>query len=569
MDGSYVRGVTEPGLLPITIGQALDDAASRWPDGDAVICPAQSIRLSWRDLQARAEDVAAGLLSQGLKPGDRVGIWSLNRAEWVITQFATAKAGLILVTVNPSYRLAELEFVLNKVGCAAIVISPAFKASDYPGMIAALAPELPACPPGALAAARLPALRLVVQMGDAPMPGALSFSALEAAGRAAGPASLGAMAPLLSPADAVNIQFTSGTTGTPKGVTLSHENILNNGYFIGRGMALTAADRICIPVPLYHCFGMVLGSLACVTHGATMVFPGEGFDPLATLQAAADERCTAIYGVPTMFIAELDHPRFDEFDLAHLRTGIMAGSPAPIEIMRKVVNRMHIRDITIAYGMTETSPVSFQTGADDPLELRVSTVGRIHPHLEVKLIDSAGQIVQRGTPGELCTRGYAVMIGYWDEPAQTAAVKDAEGWMHSGDLATIDGDGYCKIVGRIKDMVIRGGENLYPREIEEFLYQHPKIQDVQVFGVPDPFYGEELCAWVILRPGEAMTADELRDFCRGQISHQKLPRHVRFPAEFPITVTGKIQKFKMREAMIAELAMAPQDDHGQAHVAGG
>jgi fatty-acyl-CoA synthase len=553
MTESYVRGLAQPPLLDMTIGQAFDKTSDTWPEQDAVICPAQSVRLSWSALRARVEDLAAGFLALGLAPGDRVGIWSLNRVEWVLTQFAAAKAGLILVTVNPSYRLTELEYALNKVSCAALVIAPPFKSSNYPEMIATLAPELATATPGALHAARLPNLRLLVQMGEAILPGALSFNALEMTGREAGRARLHAIAATLTPDAAVNIQFTSGTTGAPKGVTLSHRNILNNGYFVGRGMALTPTDRICIPVPLYHCFGMVMGNLACVTHGAAMIYPGEGFDPLTTLQVAADERCTALYGVPTMFIAELDHPRFAEFDLSHLRTGIMAGSICPIEVMRKVVDKMHIRDITICYGMTETSPVSFQSALDDPLERLVSTVGRIHPHLEVKLIDAEGNTVARNTPGELCTRGYSVMLGYWDEPEQTAKAKDSDGWMHTGDLATLDDEGYCNIVGRIKDMVIRGGENLYPREIEDYLYRHPKIQEVQVFGVPDKLYGEELCAWVILRQGEEMTAEELRDFCRGQIAHQKLPRYVRFVQELPITVTGKIQKFKMREAMIAEL----------------
>jgi fatty-acyl-CoA synthase len=553
MTGSYVRGVAEPPLLETTIGEAFDAACAQWAEQEAVVCPAQSVRLSWAALRERVEDVAAGLLAMGLEPGARVGIWSLNRVEWVITQFAAAKAGLILVTVNPAYRLTELEYALNKVGCAALVIAPPFKTSNYPEMIATLAPELAQAKVGALHAARLPHLRLLVQMGEAVMPGAMSFDALEMTGREAGRARLHAVSAGLKAADAVNIQFTSGTTGAPKGVTLSHRNILNNGYFVGRAMELTEQDRICIPVPLYHCFGMVMGNLACVTHGAAMIYPGEGFDPLATLRVAAEERCTALYGVPTMFIAELDHPRFAEFDLHHLRTGIMAGATCPIEVMRKVVDRMHIRDITICYGMTETSPVSFQSSTDDPLERRVSTVGRVHPHLEVKLVDAMGATVPHGVPGELCTRGYSVMLGYWDEPEQTAKAKDAEGWMHTGDLATLDEEGYGNIVGRIKDMVIRGGENLYPREIEEYLYRHPKVQDVQVFGVPDPLYGEELCAWVIVREGQEMTAEELLEFCRGQISHHKLPRYIRFVTELPITVTGKVQKFKMREAMIREL----------------
>lgn len=562
MKDSHVRGGNEPPLLEMTIGQALDAAALNWPDKEALVCPAQAVRLTWRALRDRVEHVAAGLLAQGLEPGDRVGIWSLNRAEWTLTQFAAAKAGLILVTVNPAYRLAELEYALNKAGIKALVISPPFKSSDYPGMVVALAPELADCAPGRLEAARLPHLRLVVQMGEEILPGAMSFAALENAGREAGHGRLTAIAPTLKPRDAINIQFTSGTTGAPKGVTLSHHNILNNGYLVGRGMALTPKDRICIPVPLYHCFGMVMGNLACVTHGSAMVFPGEGFDPLATLQACADERCTALYGVPTMFIAELDHPRFAEFDFSHMRTGIMAGSPCPIEVMRKVISQMHARDMTICYGMTETSPVSFQTGLDDSLERRVSTVGRVHPHLEVKIVDAEGRIVPCGSSGELCTRGYSVMTGYWDDAEQTAKAVDAEGWMHTGDLATLDEEGFCQIVGRIKDMVIRGGENLYPREIEEYLYRHPKIQDVQVFGVPDELYGEELCAWIILREGMAMDDEELRAFCRGQIAHHKIPRYVRFVEDMPKTVTGKIQKFKMRQAMLRE--MRPPEDGGEA-----
>ena len=553
---SYVRGPASPPLLEKTIGAALDEAALQWPDADALVCPQQGVRLSWAELRRRAEDFASGLLAAGLEAGDRIGVWSLNRSEWTITQFAAAKAGLILVTINPAYRLAELEFALNKVGCAALVLSPPFKTSDYPGMIRTLAPELDMAEPGSLRSERLPFLRLVIQMGDRATSGAASFSAVEAVGRAIGHDRLGAVEAALTPDDPVNIQFTSGTTGNPKGVTLSHRNILNNGYFTGRGMALTSDDRICISPPLYHCFGMVMGNLASVTHGATMVYPGEGFDPLATLKTVEAERCTALYGVPTMFIAELDLPQFDEIDLSTLRTGIMAGSPCPIEVMRKVIDRMHIADITICYGMTETSPVSFQSAKDDPIERRVSTVGRAHPHLEIKIVDEQGDVVPRGAPGELCTRGYSVMIGYWDEPGQTAQAKDADGWMHTGDLATIDDEGYGQIVGRIKDMVIRGGENLYPREIEEYLYRHPKIQDVQVFGVPDPRYGEELCAWIVLADDETMDDEEVRAFCHDQIAHQKIPRYVRFVESFPMTITGKVQKFIMRETMTRELDLS-------------
>ena len=552
---SHVQGPTEPALLTHTIGAALAQAARLWGEREAVVFPAQGVRLTWAELHRRAGDFASGLLAHGLRPGDRIGIWSLNRVEWIITQFAAARAGLILTTVNPAYRLDELEFALNKVGCKALILSPPFKTSDYPALIRALAPELDQAVVGDLTAARLPHLKLVIQMEAPTLAGAAGFAAIEAAGQTAGPDALHAVEAGLSCGDAINIQFTSGTTGRPKGVTLSHRNILNNGYMAGMTMAVTPDDRICIPVPLYHCFGMVLGVMVGVAHGSAMVFPGEGFDPLVTLQAAAAERCTALYGVPTMFIAELEHPRFAEFDLSSLRTGIMAGSPCPIEIMRKVIDRMHMRDITIGYGMTETSPLSFQSALDDPLEQRVSTVGRIHPHVKCKIIDADGAVVPTGVPGELCTRGYSVMIGYWDEPEQTADAKDAEGWMHSGDLATFDDAGYCRIVGRLKDMIIRGGENLYPREIEEYLYRHPKIQDVQVFGVPDERYGEQVCAWVMLIDGETMDEAELLAFCQGQIAHQKLPHYVRFVREFPLTVTGKIQKFVMRETMMRELGI--------------
>ncbi len=554
-DIAYVSGVSDTPLLGQTIGQALDRAAVRWGDRPALVSPTQGVRWSWAELHARAEAFAAGLLALGLDRGDRIGIWSLNRAEWALTQFAAAKAGLILVTINPAYRLTELEYALNKVGCAALVTASAFKSSDYIGMVATLAPELADATPGALRAARLPALRTVIQIGGPAVPGTIAFEAVPDLAHDADRARLEALAPELQFDDPINIQFTSGTTGSPKGVTLSHHNILNNGYFVGRALRLTEDDRICIPVPLYHCFGMVMGNLAAVTHGCAMVYPGEGFDPLATLETVQAERCTALYGVPTMFIAELDHPEFARLDLSSLRTGIMAGSPCPIEVMKRVVERMHMREVTIAYGMTETSPVSFQSATDDPLERRVATVGRIHPHLEVKIVDAEGRVVPRGAPGELCTRGYSVMQSYWDDPEKSAEVKDAAGWMHTGDLAILDAEGYCNIVGRIKDMVIRGGENLYPREIEEFLFAHPKIQSVQVFGVADPRYGEELCAWVVLRAGETMTEDELRDYCRGQIAHQKIPRYVEFVAEFPMTVTGKVQKFLMRQAVEERLGL--------------
>jgi len=544
---SYVSGVSDVPLLGHTIGYALDRAAAAWGDRTALLSRAQGVRWTWRELRGRADAFAAGLLALGLRRGDRIGIWSLNRAEWALTRFAAARAGLVLVTINPAYRLSELEFVLKKVGCAALVTATGFKNSDYIGMVKTLAPELATSVPGKLSAARLPHLRIVIQIGGPPVAGAIPFDEVAARGGDSERAELRKLAGQLQFDDAANIQFTSGTTGSPKGVTLTHHNILNNGYFVGRAMRLTEVDRICIPVPLYHCFGMVMGNLAAVTHGCAMVYPGEGFDPLATLETVQAEKCTALYGVPTMFIAELDHPDFARFDLGTLRTGIMAGAPCPIEVMRKVIDRMNMREVTIAYGMTETSPVSFQSAVNDPLERRVSTVGRIQPHLEVKIVDAEGRIVPRGQSGELCTRGYSVMLGYWGDKEKSADVVDAAGWMHTGDLATLDAEGYCNIVGRIKDMVIRGGENLYPREIEEFLFSHPKIQDVQVFGVADQKYGEELCAWIRLREGETMSEDDVRDFCRGQIAHQKIPRYVEFVGEFPMTITGKVQKFIMRQ----------------------
>ena len=557
---SHVVGPRDVPLLEVTIGQALSDAARRWPDRTALIAPDGTgdrvVRWTWAELDHHAEAFAAGLLALGLVPGDRIGIWSLNTAEWALTQFAAAKAGLILVTVNPAYRLVELEFALNKVGCAALVLGPPFKDTDYLGLLQALAPELPDAEPGRLAAARLPALRSAILFGAAATAGTIAFDTVAGF---AGPPEVARVADLrasIAPDDPANIQFTSGTTGSPKGVTLTHRNILNNGYFVGRAMRLTAEDRICIPVPLYHCFGMVMGNLASLTLGAAMVYPGRGFDPVATMKAVVEERCTALYGVPTMFIAELDHPDFASFDLSSLRTGIMAGSPCPIAIMRRVVDRMHLADLTICYGMTETSPVSFQSAVDDPLERRVSTVGRVHPHLEVKIVDGEGRTVPRGEAGEICTRGYAVMLGYWDEPQKTAEVLDSDGWMHTGDLGTVDPQGFGNIVGRIKDLIIRGGENVSPREVEDYLYRHPEVQDVQVFGVPDERYGEEVCAWIKRRDGSRLTADAVRAFCSGQIAHQKVPRYVEFVDSFPMTVTGKMQKYLMREAMERKLGLA-------------
>jgi fatty-acyl-CoA synthase len=555
---SYVHGASDQPLIGETIGQFLDNACAKWASRPALIVRHQKVRLSYAELRQAADRLAAGLLTLDLHPGDRVGIWSPNNSEWVLTQFATAKAGLILVNINPSYRTTELEYALNKVGCKALILAERFKTSDYVAMLRELAPELGRAQPGKLESPRLPALRSVVLLGDGWHPGTFRFSEIPERGGAAEAARIAELGPQLQFDQPINIQFTSGTTGFPKGATLSHHNILNNGFFIGEAMRLTPEDRLCIPVPLYHCFGMVLGNLAAVTHGACMVFPGEGFDPLATLQTVAEERCTALHGVPTMFIAQLDHPEFEKFDLSSLRTGIMAGSPCPIEVMKRAVAKMHLSEITIAYGMTETSPVSFQSSTTDPLERRVSTVGRVAPHIEVKIVDPNGRIVPTGTPGELLTRGYSVMLGYWGDEERTREAVDAARWMHTGDLATIDAEGYCNIVGRIKDMVIRGGENVYPREIEEFLYRHPKIQDVQVIGVPDDRFGEEICAWVKLRPGVAASEEEIRAFCRDQIAHYKVPRYVKFVDEFPMTVTGKIQKFIMRERTIAELGLKAQ-----------
>ncbi|MBS7458438.1 AMP-binding protein [Coralloluteibacterium stylophorae] len=555
MRDSHVRGPSDRPLLEETIGAMLTRIAARHPQRPALVVREQGVRMDYAGLDRAVDRLAAGLLGLGLEPGDRVGIWSPNRAEWVLMQFATARAGLILVNINPAYRTHELEYALTRVGCRALVLARRFKTSDYLALLREVAPELDACQPGHLAAARLPELREVIVLGGGgAIAGTRDFDAIAGCDDTASIGMLREVEAGLRPDDAVNIQFTSGTTGAPKGATLTHRNILNNGRFVGEAMRLTETDRLCIPVPFYHCFGMVLGNLACVTHGACMVIPGEGFDALATLETVAEERCTGLHGVPTMFIAELEHPRFGEFDLGSLRTGIMAGSPCPVEVMRKVVETMHMRDVTIAYGMTETSPVSFQTTPDDPLDRRVATVGRVHPHVEVRVVDGAGAVVPRGVAGELHTRGYSVMQGYWNDAERTAEVLDADGWMHTGDLAVVDGDGYCSIVGRLKDMLIRGGENVYPREIEEFLYAHPAIADVQVFGVPDAKYGEEVCAWVRLREGASLDAEALRDYCRGRIAHYKIPRYVRFVDGFPMTVTGKVQKYLMREAMAAGLA---------------
>ena len=535
---SYSHGASASPLLGETIGATFRRVAAAFPNAEVLVDVPTGRRWTYAAFDAESDTLARGLIASGLAAGDRVGIWAPNCAEWVQLQYATAKAGVILVNINPAYRSHELGFALRQSGVLVLVSAERFKTSDYRAMIDEVRPDL-------------------IDLEDVIFLGTPPWDALFAAGRiAAGGDPLTEREASLSFDDPINIQYTSGTTGFPKGATLSHHNILNNALFIGEGCRYTAEDRVCIPVPFYHCFGMVLGNLACTTHGACIVIPAPGFDPAETLRAVQQERCTSLYGVPTMFIAELALPDFGSYDLSTLRTGIMAGSPCPVEVMKRVVNEMHMTEVTICYGMTETSPVSTQTTADDDMDRRVSTVGRVHPHVEVKVIDAeTGRVLPRNSPGELCTRGYSVMLGYWNEPAKTAEAIDAARWMHTGDLAVMDEAGYLNIVGRIKDMVIRGGENIYPREVEEFLYAHPAIEDVQVVGVPDVKYGEELCAWIRLRPGQELDADQVRAYCRGKIAHYKIPRYVRFTPDFPMTVTGKVQKFKMRETSITELGL--------------
>src|SRR6516225_6504605 len=538
---SYSHGASPNSLLGETIGDNLLRIAARHPGREVLVDVPSGRRWTYAQFDGDTDALARGLIAQGIEAGDRVGIWSPNCAEWVLLQYATAKAGVVLVNINPAYRSHEVGYVLRQSGIRLLVSAVSFKTSNYRAMIEEVR-------------GGLDALERVVYLGSA------EWDALMAAGALTGDGAGGALAAReagLAFDDPINIQYTSGTTGFPKGATLSHHNILNNGLFIGEGCRYTEADRVCIPVPFYHCFGMVLGNLACTTHGACIVIPSPGFEPAAALEAVQRERCTSLYGVPTMFIAELALPDFASYDLSALRTGIMAGSPCPVEVMKRVVSEMHMAEVTICYGMTETSPVSTQTRADDDMERRVSTVGRVHPHVEVKIIDpETSQVGPRGTPGELCTRGYSVMLGYWDDEAQTRAAIDAARWMHTGDLAIMDDAGYLNIAGRIKDMVIRGGENIYPREVEEFLYAHPAIEDVQVIGVPDAKFGEELCAWVKLRPGATLSLEELRQFCTGQIAHYKIPRYLRITGEFPMTVTGKVQKYRMREVSVAELDLA-------------
>jgi fatty-acyl-CoA synthase len=558
VDLSFVEGTCTVPLRYETIGSAFDQTARQFAERDALIVPGQQVRWSYAQLKHHVDLLAAGLLSLGLNPGDRIGIWAPNRAEWTVAQFASAKAGLILVNINPAYRLSELEFCLKKVGCRALITAERLKNSDYLEMLRVLAPELDSCAPNELVSARLPQLKLVIRLGSAPTAGCLNFDEVMQLGMNSDRARLDQIGLDLQPDDAINIQFTSGTTGLPKGATLSHYNVLNNGYFVGRGLGLTERDRICIPVPLYHCFGMVLGNLAAISHGAAMIYPAESFDPAKTLEAVDRERATALYGVPTMFIAELETPEFSRYDLSSLRTGIMAGSPCPVEIMKRVIGNMHLTQITNCYGMTETSPVSFQTAIDDSFERRVSTVGRVHPHVQVKVVDSQGRCVPRGVQGEIHTRGYSVMKGYWADPDKTREVLDDAGWLHTGDLGVIDEQGYGNVTGRLKDLVIRGGENIYPREVEEFLYRHDKVQAVQVCGVPDVKFGEEVCAWIQLKPGSSSTEEEVREFCKEQIAHYKIPRYIRFVSEFPMTITGKVQKFAMREQMVKELGLSEQ-----------
>ena len=555
MDAAHVIGDRGTELWRRTIPDLFKETVASFSEREAAVFFEQDVRWTWSELDREVDAMAHGLLALGLTKGDRVGIWSPNRYEWILTQFATARLGLILVTINPAYRVTEVEYVLNKVGCKALVTAARFKSSDYIGMLQELAPELADCAPGDLQASKLPSLRAVIRTGDEETPGMIKFGALVDGGRDGEPGALDAISQTLDPDDAINIQFTSGTTGAPKGATLTHVNIINNGRYTVAAQKLSETDRLCIPVPLYHCFGMVMGSLGCVATGSTMVFSAEGFDPDSCLKAISEENCTSVYGVPTMFVGMLQHPEFGNFDFSSLRTGIMAGAPCPIEVMKQCVSEMNLSEITIAYGMTETSPVSFQTSDSDPLERRVSTVGRVHPHVECKIVDETGNKVEPGIQGELCTRGYSVMKGYWDDPERTAESIDTDGWMHSGDLAVIDSEGYCNITGRVKDMVVRGGENVYPREVEEYLYRHPAIQEVQVFGIPDDKFGEEVCAWVVLKDGESASEEDILAFCRGQIAHYKVPRYVRFKSELPMTVTGKPQKFKMRDAMIDELGL--------------
>ena len=535
---SYAHGASTVPLIGETIGANLERTAARVPDAEALVSRPQGLRLTYAELNGAVDRLARALMAAGLESGDRLGIWSPNVAEWVLLQYATAKAGTVLVNINPAYRTSELEYALNQSGCRVLVAARAFKTSDYETMVDEVRP-------------RLRTVERFVYLDSA------GWDELLAGADRVSADDLRERGESLAFDDPINIQYTSGTTGAPKGATLSHHNILNNGFFVGRYCRYSEEDRVCIPVPFYHCFGMVLGNLACTSHGACMVIPAPAFEPVPVLEAVQEERCTSLYGVPTMFIAELEHPDFASYELGSLRTGIMAGSPCPVEVMRRVIDRMHLREVTICYGMTETSPVSTQTAPDDDVERRVSTVGRVHPHVEVKIVDpETGRVTPRGEAGELCTRGYSVMLGYWDDPERTAEAIDPGRWMHTGDLATMDAEDYVNIVGRIKDMIIRGGENVYPREIEEFLYTHPAIADAQVIGVPDERYGEEIMAWLRLREGESLTEAELREWCAGKIAHFKVPRYVKVVDDFPMTVTGKVRKVEMRERSVELLGLS-------------
>ncbi|MCX2707895.1 MULTISPECIES: fatty acid CoA ligase family protein [Pseudomonas] len=551
---SYTQGNQDKPLLTQCIGDAFDATVARFPEREALVVHHQALRYTWRQLADAVDQHARALMALGVQPGDRLGIWAPNCAEWCITQFASAKVGAILVNINPAYRSSELDYALGQSGCRWVICADAFKTSDYHATLQGLLPGLANGQSGALICERFPELRGVVSLALSPPPGFLAWHALQARAEAVSGEALAARQAQLRCDDPINIQYTSGTTGFPKGATLSHSNILNNGYMVGESLGLTEHDRLVVPVPLYHCFGMVMANLGCMTHGSALIYPSDAFDPLATLRAVAQEKATALYGVPTMFIAELDHPQRGEFDLSSLRTGIMAGATCPIEVMRRVIGEMHMAEVQIAYGMTETSPVSLQTGAADDLERRVTSVGRTQPRLESKVMDAEGNTVPRGEIGELCTRGYSVMLGYWNNPKATAESIDAEGWMHTGDLAVMDEQGYVRIVGRSKDMIIRGGENIYPRELEEFFFTHPAVADVQVIGVPCSKYGEEIVAWVRLHPGHAVSEEALREWARARIAHFKVPRYFRFVDAFPMTVTGKVQKFRMREISVEELS---------------
>ena len=553
---SYTCGISDKPLLGITIGDMLDRTVEKFPENDALISRHQNIRYNYRQFNKKVNECARALLAIGIQKGARVGVWAPNCAEWTIVQFATSKIGAIQVNINPSYRLHELEYALNQSGCKAIVTATSFKSSNYVEMLYEICPELNDCKPGQLKSAKVPYLKTVVRLHSDASPGMHSWENLLSFAAQKSMQDLAAAQQKLSADEPINIQYTSGTTGFPKGATLSHHNILNNGYLVAEIMRFTDRDRLVIPVPLYHCFGMVMGNLGCVSHGATIIYANDGFDPDLVLQAVEEEKATALFGVPTMFIAELESPNFNKYDLSSLRTGIMAGASCPVEVMKKVNTLMHLDEMEIAYGMTETSPVSTQTRHDAPLEKRVSTVGRVIPHTEIKIIDpETGLTVPIGEKGELCTRGYCVMLGYWNDGKKTRSAIDSARWMHTGDLATMDPEGYINIVGRIKDMVIRGGENVYPKEIEEFLFGHPKVSDVQVIGVPDKKYGEEIMAWIKLKEGESATAEEIKAYCKGQIAHYKIPRYIKFTDSFPMTVTGKIRKVEMQEISIKELGL--------------